>query len=72
MIVDGMFTHTKSQIENPASLNSRFKFEKILHLDANFRQLNLTRGSSYLPLPDWILKKKARIKKQNDDQECFK
>ena len=60
------------QIENPALLNSRFVFNKVLRLDANFYQLNLTRESSYLPLPDWLAKKKAIINPDNDDEECFK
>ena len=60
-IVDGMITHMKTQIENPALLNSRFRFDEVLFLDVNFHRLNLTRGSSYLPLPDWIEKKKAII-----------
>ena len=51
-IVDGMTANMKFQIENPALLNSRFVFNEFLYLDVNFHQLNLTRGSSYLPLPD--------------------
>ena len=37
-----------------------------------FTGLNFTRGSSYLPLPDWIARKKAIINPQNEDEECFK
>ena len=29
-IVDGMITHMKTQIENPALLNSRFRFDEVL------------------------------------------
>ena len=71
-IVDQMFTHMRFQIENPALLNSRFVFDEVLFLDVNFHQLNLTRGSSYLPLPDYITKKKAVINPQNGDEEWFK
>ena len=71
-IVDGMIAHMKMQIENPALLNSRFRFDEILFLNVNFHQLNLTRGSSYLLLPDWIARKKVIINPQNDDEECFK
>ena len=71
-IVDGMIAHMMTQIENPALLNSRFRFDEVLFLDVNFQWLNLTRGSSYLPLPDWIEKKKAIINPQNEDEECFK
>ena len=61
VLVDGMITHMKAQIENPALLNSRFRFNAVLFLDSNFHRLDLTRGSSYLPLPDWIAKKKYLI-----------
>ena len=41
-------------------------------MDINIHQLNLTRGSSYLPLPDWLAHKKAIINPKNEDLECFK
>ena len=34
--------------------------------------MNLTRGSSYLPLPKWLAHKKAIMNLKNADQECFK
>ena len=71
-IVDGMIAHMETQIENLALLNSRFKFDEVLFLNINFYRLNLTKGRSYLPLPDWIEKKKAIINPQNNDKECFK
>ena len=71
-IVDGMITNKKFQIENPALLNNRFVFEEFLYLDVNFHQLNLMRGSSYLPLLDWLARKKAIVNPHNDDDECFK
>ena len=71
-IVDGMIANMKFQIENPALLNSRFVFDEFLYLDVNFHQLNLMRGSSYLPLPDWLARKKAIVNPHNDDEECFK
>ena len=69
-IVDGMTADMKFQIENPALLNSRFIFDEFL--DVNFHQLNLTRGSSYLPLPDWLARKKAIVNPHNNNEECFK
>ena len=70
-IVDEMIANIKLQIENPALLNSRFVFNEVLFLDVNFHQLNLMRGSSYLPLPDFIAKRKAVINPQNGDEEYF-
>ena len=41
-------------------------------MDIDFHRLNLTRGSSYMPLPDWLAKKGAIIHPKNSDMECFK
>ena len=71
-IVKEMIAHMKQQIENPALLNSRFVFNEVLHMDVDFHRLNLMRGSSYLPLPKWLARKKAIINPINEDQECFK
>ena len=71
-IVNEIIANMKFQIENPALLNSRFVFDEVLCLDTNFCQLNLTRGSSYLPLADGLVKKKAIINPHNNDEECFK
>ena len=72
-IVNVMFAHMKTQIENPALANSRFKFDEVLFLDINFHQLNLTRGSSFLPLPDPLANKRAVINPDNEsNRECFK
>ena len=53
-IVNEMSAHMQTQIENPALVNSRFVFDEVLFLNVSFYQLNLTRGSSYIPLPDCI------------------
>ena len=71
-IVLEIINNTKYQIENPTLLKSRFIFKEVLYMDINIHQLNLTRGSSYLPLPDWLALKKAIINPKNEDQECFK
>ena len=71
-IVNEMIAHMKQQIEHPALLDSKFVFDEVLHMDVDFHRLILTRGSSYLPLPDWLSRKKVIINPQNEDQECFK
>ena len=55
------------QYENPALRNSKFVFDKVLRMDINFHRLNLTRGSSYIELPDWLAAKKAIINPRNSD-----
>ena len=71
-IVTAMTEHMAQQIENPALRNSNFVSDRVLHMDIDFYKLNLTRGSSYVPLPDWLMKKKAIINPKNSDMECFK
>ena len=67
-----MITHMKQQIENPALSDSKFVFDEVIHMDVDFHRLNLMRGSSYLPLPEWLARKKAIINPHNEDLECFK
>ena len=71
-IVTTMIEHMAQQIENPALRNSKFVFDRVLHMDMDVHRLNLTRGSSYIPLPDWLVKKKAITNPRNSDMECFK
>ena len=70
-IMNEMIAHMKQQIENPALSNS-IVFNEVLHMGVDFHQLNLMRGSSYLPLPEWLAHKKAIINPKNADRECFK
>ena len=60
------------QVENPALRNSKFIFNRVLYIHMDLNRLNLTRGSSYIPLPDWLTKKKAIINPRNLDMEFFK
>ena len=71
-IVSKIIKHMCQQIENPALRDSKFVFDGVIHIDIDFHRLNLTRGSSYLPLPDWLAKKDAIINPKNSDMECFK
>ena len=71
-IVNAMLEHRAQKIENPALRNSKFVFDRILHMDIDFHRLNLTRGSSYILLPYWLSKKKALINPKSSDSECFK
>ena len=72
-ILQQMFAHIKTQTENPKFPESGFTLDRILHLDINFHQLVLTRGSTYIELPVWIANKKAVINPKNEnDEECFK
>ena len=72
-LIDEMFAHMKKQIENPSLPKSGFVLDKILYMDVDFHKLKATKGSSYIPLPDCLAKKKAIINPKNEkDEECFK
>ena len=71
-ILKSMFAHIKTQVEHPALPKSGFTLDHIMHLDIDFHQLVLTRGSSHVELPEWIARKKAVINPKNEDEECFK
>ena len=56
-IVRSMIDHMSQQVENPALRDSKIVFDMMTHVDISIHRLNLTRGSSYLPLPDLLAKK---------------
>ena len=66
-IAGQIITHMLNQIENAPLANSKFVFEEVLKMDVNFHHFNLTRGSSYLPLPDKLARKGAIINPKNSD-----
>ena len=51
---------------------SGFMLHQIMHLHINFHKLALTRGSSYIKLPEWIARKKTVINPKNNNEKCFK
>ena len=61
-IVRSMINHMAQQVENPALRDSKFVFDLIMHMDISIHRLSLTRGSGYLPLPDWLAKKENNNK----------
>ena len=71
-LVNSMLAHMLEQIENPALRDSGFAVDEVIETNVDFHRLDLTRGSSYLPLPDWLSRKKVIINPKNEDLECCK
>ena len=71
-LIERMLPYIKAQTEHPKFPESGFTLDKIMQLYINFQRLVLTRGSSYIGLPEWIKNEKAVINPQNKDKECFK
>ena len=50
---------------------SGWYFKEVVQLEIHTVEFNPTKGSSYIPLPDWISNKKAIVNIQNKDEKCF-
>ena len=50
---------------------SGWYFKEIVHLEIHTADFNPMRGSSYIPLPDWIVRKKAIVSIRNKNEKCF-
>ena len=66
-LIQRMLAYIKAQTENPKFPESGFTLDKIMHLYINVHRLVLTRGSSYIELPEWLKSKKAVINPQNKE-----
>ena len=60
-ILSQLFAYIKTQIENSALPKRGSTQDSIMHVDINFYELQLTRGSSYIELPAWSTAKKGVI-----------
>ena len=52
--------------------DSSFVYESVEGLDINFHKIDLNRGASYIPSPDWLKNKGATINPKNTKGNyCF-
>ena len=50
---------------------SGWYFKEIVHLEIHTVIFKPMRGSAYIPIPDWIMRKKAIVNIRNKDEKCF-
>ena len=50
---------------------SGWYFKEVVQLEIHTPEFNPMKGSSYIPLPDWIMRKKAIVSIRNKDDKCF-
>ena len=50
---------------------SGWYFKEVVQLEIHTTEFNPMKGSSYIPLPDWIMRKKAIVSIRNKDDKCF-
>src|SRR5688572_23095051 len=74
--VGKIYNKAKDKItETMASFQMRgnnWRFRAVVKLDINTVIYKPLKGSSYIPLPEYLASKKAIINLKNDDDECFK
>ena len=70
-LVKKCFSKILSDIEEYNSNGSGWYFKEVLKLEVNTVEFNPTKGSSYIPLPNWISNKKAIVNIKNKDDKCF-
>ena len=51
--------------------SSDWYFKEVIQLEIHTVQYKPMNGASYIPLPDFIMRKKAIINVQNKDEKCF-
>ena len=62
----------ETQIEITEYIQSGLVLGQVEKLVISYDRYNPTRGSSFIPLPDWVANKKACINIKNEDDLCFK
>ena len=50
---------------------SGWYFKELLNLEIHTVAYHPMKGGSYIPLPDWIMRKKAIVSIRNNDSKCF-
>ena len=60
-----------AKIEFYSKDGSEWVFKEVEKLEIHTVEFNPTKGSSYIPLPDWIKHKGAIVNIQNKDDKCF-
>ena len=58
-------------IEAYTERESGWGFKEVIQLEIHTTEYNPTKGSSYIPLPEWIKNKKAIVNIKNKDDKCF-
>ncbi|CAH3154498.1 unnamed protein product, partial [Porites evermanni] len=59
------------KVSNYQKNGSGWYFKEIYQLEIHTTQLKPMKGSSYIPLPDWIMRKKSIVSIRNKDDKCF-
>ena len=70
-LIERCIDSINAHIENYINTGGSAWHVKEVRLEIYTVEYNPTKGSSYIPLPDWISNKKAIVNIQNKDEKCF-
>ena len=70
-LIDKCVKKIIEDIETYQTNGSGWYFNEVVQLEFHTVEFNPRKGSSYIPLPDWITNKKAIVNIQNKDEKCF-
>ena len=70
-LIERCIDSINAHIENYINTGGSAWHVKEVRLEIHTVEYNPTKGSSYIPLPDWISNKKAIVNIQNKDEKCF-
>ena len=70
-LIDICINTIEGGIEAYQQTGSAWYFKEVYKLEIHTVEYNPTKGSSYIPLPDWISNKKAIVNIKNKDEKCF-
>ena len=70
-LIDKFTGKNIEQQENYLEKGSGWYFKEVVQFEIHTVEFNPSKGSSYIPLPDWISNKKAIVNIQNKDEKCF-
>ena len=70
-LIKGIIDSFVNSIDSFSANGSGWYFKEVEKLEIHTVEFNPTKGSSYIPLPDWISNKKAIVNIKNNDDKCF-
>ena len=70
-LLNDVISEIIDKIYNYQENGSGWYFKEVVQLEINTTEFNPMKGSSYIPLPDWIMRKKAIVSIRNKDEKCF-
>ena len=70
-ILSQMLKEIMEKLDNYQRNGSGWYFKKVIRLEIHILDDKQMKGDSYIPLPEFIMRKKAIINMENKDNKCF-